>query len=536
MKTVNLPQGSDAWLAHRRTTRNASDAPAMMGASPYVTRSELLRQKATGIEREVSAETQKVFDRGHAVEPALRARAEHMIGEDLYPVTGVSDDGYLGASFDGVNLEETIILEAKQTNAGKMELVDRGEIPPGDFWQIVHQFAVCSTAHLCLYMVGDGTEDTAVLQIQRAGIEDSIARLLAGWKQFDADVAAYVPADAPAPAAVGTAPDKLPALRIELTGMVKASNLAEFKQQAFAQLETINRDLKTDEDFATATEVVKWCGDTEDMLEAAKNHALSQTADIDELFRTIDAVAAKTRAIRLELNKLVSTEKDKRKAQIVDAGRASVVEHYRATNVGLGIHSMQFPASLASELGAAIKGLRTLKSITDAVDTAATSAKIAASQKADAIRANVEAMKEFADHATLFPDLVALCAAKTPDDLRNLAKQRIADHEAAEADRKARSQAAESVTYNRAVEPSPPPSTQKVASPATREVEPTAEPVKLGDINARIAPLSISAEGLASLGFSPVSTKGASKLYSAKDFRAICESIIALVTKAANQK
>ena len=39
--------------------------------------------------------------------------------------------------------------------------------------------------------------------------------------------------------------------------------------------------------------------------------------------------------------------------------------------------------------------------------------------------------------------------------------------------------------------------------------------IKLGDINARIAPLSISADGIAQLGFRPVSTTGAAKLYPA---------------------
>src|SRR5690606_16954799 len=106
MKTLTLQQGSDAWLAHRRTTRNASDAPAMMGASPYVTRAELAKRYATGIVPEVDAATQARFDKGHEVEPELRALAESIIGDDLYPVTGTSDDGYLGASFDGVTLDE----------------------------------------------------------------------------------------------------------------------------------------------------------------------------------------------------------------------------------------------------------------------------------------------------------------------------------------------------------------------------------------------------------------------------------------------
>ena len=116
MKTVHLQQGSPEWLAHRRTTRNASDAPAMMGSSPYVTRAELVRQYATGVQREIDERTQAIFDRGHEVEPALRALAEKIIGEDLYPVTGVSDDGYLGASFDGVNLWNTTTATNVTTN------------------------------------------------------------------------------------------------------------------------------------------------------------------------------------------------------------------------------------------------------------------------------------------------------------------------------------------------------------------------------------------------------------------------------------
>lgn len=42
MKTLTLQQGSPEWAAHRAMALNASDAPAMMGVSPYKTRSELV--------------------------------------------------------------------------------------------------------------------------------------------------------------------------------------------------------------------------------------------------------------------------------------------------------------------------------------------------------------------------------------------------------------------------------------------------------------------------------------------------------------
>jgi predicted phage-related endonuclease len=68
----------------------------------------------------------------------------------------------------------------------------------------------------------------------------------------------------------------------------------------------VNRDLSTDADFADAEKAVKWCSDVESRLAAAKEHALSQTASIEALFRTIDDISAEARTVRLELDKLVT--------------------------------------------------------------------------------------------------------------------------------------------------------------------------------------------------------------------------------------
>ena len=54
MKTLNLIQGDANWHAHRATSKNASDAPAMLGCSEYKTRSELLHEAFTGIRPEVA--------------------------------------------------------------------------------------------------------------------------------------------------------------------------------------------------------------------------------------------------------------------------------------------------------------------------------------------------------------------------------------------------------------------------------------------------------------------------------------------------
>ena len=50
--------------------------------------------------------------------------------------------------------------------------------------------------------------------------------------------------------------------------------------------------------------------------------------------------------------------------------------------------------------------------------------------------------------------------------------------------------------------------------------------LKLGQINERLAPVSINAEGLAELGFPHVATDKSAKLYRECDYLAICEALI----------
>ena len=118
MQTHNLTQGSPEWLAFRASHCTASDAAAMLGISPYKTREALLQEKATGIRPEVDAATQRRFDEGHRLEALARPLAEKIIGEELYPVTGSSDEyPRLAASFDGLTLLGDTAWEHKTLNA-----------------------------------------------------------------------------------------------------------------------------------------------------------------------------------------------------------------------------------------------------------------------------------------------------------------------------------------------------------------------------------------------------------------------------------
>lgn len=68
----------------------------------------------TGMSKEVSFFTQRIFDKGHAVEDLARVIVEGMLGEDLFPIVG-SLGKYL-ASMDGANLMGDTLFEHKQWN------------------------------------------------------------------------------------------------------------------------------------------------------------------------------------------------------------------------------------------------------------------------------------------------------------------------------------------------------------------------------------------------------------------------------------
>ena len=213
-------------------------------------------------------------------------------------------------------------------------------------------------------------------------------------------------------------------------------------------------------------------------------------------------------------------------------------EHFDEINATLGEHRIQPPQSLTLDLAAAIQGKNSLSSMKDAVDAAAAAAKIAGSQQAERVRQNIAVLAEAAgDRLTIFPDRVLLCATKQPEDLRNLVAARIAEHDRREAERKAeadrKAQAAQAAPAPAAApaQPSPTAAAPALAAVSTPAAAPSAR-IKLGDLNAAIAPLSITADGLAELGFRPVGTERAAKLYAGEDFPRICAALVQVIQQA----
>lgn len=438
MKYHDEPQGSPQWLALRSSYFTASEAAAMMGCHPTKTRTELLAEKYHGRAKDVSSFVEdRVFAPGHAAEAAYRPIAEMTIGDDLFPVTGsIEVEGLrLLASFDGLTMDGAVCFEHKIFNQSIVDHIEQtGQPPEYHCWQLEQQLLVAG-ADRALFVTSDGTQDREA-RCWYTSQPERRAALLAGWHQFEADLANYTPAAAEPPKPTGTAPDMLPALRIEVTGMVTASNLAEFKRTALTAIRSVNRTLETDQDFADAEAGVKWCADVESRLWAAKQHALSQTASIDELFKAIDDISSEARTVRLDLEKLVKARKesirDEIQAQAVQALAAQVAEENKAINPR---HAVAVPHEARARIATAMKGKKTVASLRNAADTCRAQIAVELVAKISARKAALSALAEAKAAA---PELAGLCHDERdlvdmqPDHLQLLLDSRLAKHRAAE--------------------------------------------------------------------------------------------------------
>jgi hypothetical protein len=290
----------------------------------------------------------------------------------------------------------------------------------------------------------------------------------------------------------------------------------------------------------------------EDRLAAAKQHALSQTASIDELFRTIDDISAEARRVRLELDKLVKARKDSIRAEIVADGRNAMADHIAALNKRIGKPLMP---NVLVDFANAIKGKRTLDSMRDAVATELARVKIAANEMADKITLNLRALNEAPELAFLFAD-VAQLALKDPEFVAMAIKNRIADHQAKEAARleaerarianeeRIKAEAAATARANAeiaaAAAASQTQAAQAIAKAAAPAISTPADPVpyvapvqqpdtgatmRLGQISERLG-FTVTADFLSSLGFEPCATDKNAKLYKSRVFPLICRELV----------
>lgn len=438
MQIVNLTQGSPAWHQHRAQHWNASDAPAMMGCSSYKTRSELVRELATGIAPEADAATERRFADGHRFEALARPLAEEIIGEELSPCVGT--EGKLSASFDGLTFMNDTAFEHKSLNdrlrAAMVEGSTGADLPLQYQVQMEQQAAVAGCDRI-LFMATKWAPDGTLLEQLHCWYTPNPelrAQILAGWEQLALEVAAYVPSDTGAAPVVAEPVESLPAVAVQLQGsLAVVSNLDKVAVAVRAFIDGMVVKPATDQEFADAEAECKALKKGEEAMKAAVANALAQVSDVEAFTRTANDLADLMRTTRLAREKLVAAEKESRKAEIVASAQANLDQHIAALN------QQRLGASwiprVAGGFAEAIRGKKSLDNMRDAIAVVLTNAKADANALAGRLEANRQHLRQDdGDWIALFADFAAV-GGKAPEDFAALAALRIGQHRQAEAKR-----------------------------------------------------------------------------------------------------
>ena len=421
----NVLQGTKEWLSIRASHFTASEAPAAFGVSLYLNRNELLQQKATGKCKEISDFQQSVFDKGHEAEASARAIAEDIVGDDLCAITATLDiDGLkLLASYDGATFGNNIIWEHKLWSEELAQQIEENNINEHYSIQLDQQLLI-SGAEKCLFMTSDGTINNCKWMWYETTDKKKDA-VISTWKQFKKDLEMYEQKefeDKPEPAAIM----QLPALSVYTKGDIAVhGNLDAFKEASDKYIASINKDLKTDEDFVNAEATIKRCKEVEQTIKTAKLSIIGGISSVDEATRVLDYIDDSHAKIRLTLEKLVKSQKETIKKNIIDAAFMLCADH--ASNISrefLNINFINLVTFLSRQnFETACKGLRTLASLHNAVDTEVAAIKIKLDDLARVIRKN---LTHLPDDLSIFRDLQSIIT-KPEEDFKLLVESRIAD-------------------------------------------------------------------------------------------------------------
>lgn len=186
---LKLVQGSPEWHEYRQTMRNASETPAVLGISPWVTPYQLWLIKTGRSQQAVTAPMQH----GTRLEPEARAAYETHTGNLMQPL--VLQDGPYSASLDGINLAGDLIVEIKCPFRGKdaplWKEASEGRVPGHYVAQVQHQLMVAGagTAHFWVYAEADGL----LLTVRRD--EELMGLIREAWDDFQQ----YLDTDCPPP-------------------------------------------------------------------------------------------------------------------------------------------------------------------------------------------------------------------------------------------------------------------------------------------------------------------------------------------------
>ena len=159
----HLQQNTNEWLEFRRNKIGSSDAPIIMGKSPWKTPHQLWEEKM-GI-KDSFFESQ-AMRRGKDLEPEARTAFEEQTGLVMWPdVLTHNEHDFIIASMDGITINGEQAVEIKCPGEKTHAMALQGIIPEHYQIQIQHQLAVTGLKKMFYYSF-DGNEGV-LLELDR---------------------------------------------------------------------------------------------------------------------------------------------------------------------------------------------------------------------------------------------------------------------------------------------------------------------------------------------------------------------------------
>lgn len=436
MQILDVKPNTSEWLKAREERFCASEAPAMMGCSPYKTRTQLLdEKKGWKAEEEISAFKQNLFQKGHEFEEKQRTFIELDMMLDIPPVVGIRKfrgiKTELLASLDGYNEPSKVIWEHKSWNEKLVANVSNGILEPFYYWQLEHQCLVADLKEV-MFTVSNGTYDQRITMTYKS-VPERRKELVAGWKQFEKDLETHE-LQAKKTVTVEAPTVNLPAIVADVSNGVITTNVQEVLNTIKTLAEDeMSRELVSDFDFSAKENLTKAVKKARESLKAkvaAVEAGFTEFADFRSVAAELDSILQKMQS---DGEKKVKTEKEKRIQAIIDEHRQSVIDYLRAVSEpfeGLEDSIIFNAADYTPDFKAAVKGKRTLESMDSACRDLAAQAKISISETAELASENLGWIKDgglLSDYGFLFRDLESILTQQQ-QAFQAICKQRISDY------------------------------------------------------------------------------------------------------------
>lgn len=201
-------------------------------------------------------------------------------------------------------------------------------------------------------------------------------------------------------------------LDLTVTGDAKG-NVALYHKSVFEFLDHLAVvELKSDEDFLKATDLIKELKAQEILIDGAEEKAKNGSVTVADAFRMLAESKAAFRKARLALNTQVETEKKTIRLNIIEKAGYLISEHKEDLFYSLGLEHTVITGDVPDfwdEIDQAMKGKSSVLKIQESVDKVVAQAKEKISSILNLMASN-KAFVELQPNQQLFPDLSKLVA------------------------------------------------------------------------------------------------------------------------------